>query len=181
MATPTCSTRYCRRQHRRSPEMPLKDAAYCPCIRRPVTGIGFGWRAVWPPAYRVLPAPYGRILTNIFYSNLYAVHSGSVCTISQQPHCSDSLLISYSSYMFRRMSSSGSFLLSVLLSYIMLLKTKRRQLYLNPQSVPRSKHFSSHTKHRQLYLKTQYVPRCKHFSSYTKRRPLYLNPVRTVQ
>jgi hypothetical protein len=34
-------------------------------------------------------------------------------------HCSDSLLISYSSYMFRRItSSSGSLLLCVLLGYI---------------------------------------------------------------
>jgi hypothetical protein len=38
-----------------------------------------------------------------FYFKLYAVHFSSVYTISQQMHCSDSLLISYSFYLFRRM------------------------------------------------------------------------------
>jgi hypothetical protein len=50
---------------------------------------------------------------------LFIKIASTVYTVSQQMDCSESLLISYSSYMFRLCtSSSGSLLLRVLLSYI---------------------------------------------------------------
>jgi hypothetical protein len=57
---------------------------------------------------------------NRFYLNPYTVHFWSVCTINQQMHYSDSLLITfYTSYMFRRMCVViMSLLLSILLSYM---------------------------------------------------------------
>jgi hypothetical protein len=54
-----------------------------------------------------------------YYFNLYTVRFCSLCTISQQLHYSDSLLVTfYIRYMFRHMYVIiGSLLLCVLLSY----------------------------------------------------------------
>jgi hypothetical protein len=41
--------------------------------------------------------------SKFFFFNLYTVHFSSIYVISQQMHRSDSLLVSYSSYMFQHM------------------------------------------------------------------------------